>query len=70
MVAHAGDHGFNMRQQIRMQLCIVQQVVVIVRVDVAQDVIDQRFVVVGVDGTRGDVLNLTGRQMDAQPVLF
>ncbi|MOA27490.1 hypothetical protein D3C78_1483710 [compost metagenome] len=65
MVAHAGDHGFNMRQQIRVQLRIVQQVVVIVRVDVAQDVIDQRFVVVGVNGARGNLLDLTGRQMDA-----
>ncbi|MNT07155.1 hypothetical protein D3C72_1418480 [compost metagenome] len=70
MVAHAGDHGFDMRQQIRMQLGVVQQVVVIVAVDVVQNVIHQRFVVVGVNRTRGDLLNLTRGDVDAEPVFL
>jgi hypothetical protein len=51
LVAHAGDHGLNVGQQIGMQLGVVQQVVVILAVDVAQDVVDQRFVIVGADGS-------------------
>ncbi|VFS70479.1 Uncharacterised protein [Kluyvera cryocrescens] len=45
LVADACDHGFDMGEQIRMQLGIVQQIVVILLIDIAQDVIHQRFVV-------------------------
>ena len=70
LVAHAGDHGLNVGQQIGVQLGVVQQVVVILAVDVAQNVIDQRFVIVGADGFRVDVLHLTGGEMHAQPLFF
>ena len=53
-----------------MQLGVVQQIVVILLIDIAQDVVHQRFVVVGADGARIDVLHLTGGKMDAQPLLF
>ncbi len=65
LVAHPGDHGFNVGQQIGMQLGVVQQVVIILAVNVAQDVIDQRFIIVGTDSFRIDILHLTGRDMHA-----
>ena len=65
LVAHPGDHGFNVGQQIGMQLGVVQQVVIILAVNVAQDVIDQRFIIVGADSFRIDILHLTGRDMHA-----
>ena len=70
LVAHAGDHGLNVGQQIGVQLGVVQQVVVILAVDVAQNVIDQRFVIVGADGFRVDVLYLASGKMHAQPGFF
>lgn len=70
LVAHAGDHGLNVGQQIGVQLGVVQQVVVILAVDVAQNVIHQRFVIVRADGFRVDVLHLTGGEMHAQPLFF
>ena len=48
-----------------MQLGVVQQVVIILAVNVAQDVIDQRFIIVGADSFRIDILHLTGRDMHA-----
>ena len=53
-----------------MQLGIVQQIVVILLIDIAQDVVHQRFIVVGADGARIDVLHLAGGKVDAQPLLF
>ena len=70
MIPHAGNHGFDVREQICMQLLIAQQVVVIVGVDVAQNVVDQGFVVVSINGARGDLLDLPRRNVHAQPALF
>ena len=70
LIAHAGDHGFNVGQQIGVQLGVVQQVVVILAVDVTQNVIDQRFVIVGADGFRIDILYLAGGDMHAQPLFL
>ena len=53
-----------------MQLLVAEQVVVIVGIDVAQDVIDQRFVVIGIDGTGGNLLDLACRDVNAEPALF
>ena len=70
LIPHAGNHGFDVREQICMQLLIAQQVVVIVGVDVAQNVVDQGFVVVGVNRAGGDLLDLPRRNVHTQPALF
>lgn len=53
LIPHAGDHGFDVREQVSVQLRVAEQVVVIVGVDIAQDVVDQRFVVIRVNGAQG-----------------
>lgn len=53
-----------------MQLGILQQIIVILLIDIAQDVVHQRFVVVGADSPRIDILHLAGGKVDAQPLLF
>ena len=70
LVAHAGDHGANVGQQVGAQLLVGQQIVVIVRVDIAQDVARQRFGVIGADGARLQLLHLARGDMHPQPVLF
>ena len=70
LIAHAGDHRLDMGEQVSVQLGIVQQVVVILLVNVAQDVIHQRFVVVRADGFRVDVLHLASGKMHAEPGFF
>ena len=70
LVAHAGDHSFDVGQQVRVQLRVFQQVVVILLIDIAQDVVYQRFVIVGADGFRVDVLYLASGKMHAQPGFF
>ena len=70
LIAHAGDHGLYVGQQIGMQLGVFQQVVVILAVDVTQNVIYQRFVIVGADGFRIDILYLAGGEMHAKPLFF
>ena len=70
LIPHAGDHGFDVREQVRVQLRVAEQVVVIVSVDIAQDVVDQRLVVVSVNGAGRDLLNLPRRNVHAQPALL
>ena len=53
-----------------MQLFVIQQVVVVLAVDKPQDVIDQRFVIIRINGAGGDLLYLAGGDMHLQPVFF
>ena len=63
LVTHPGDHRLNMRQQVSMQLFVIQQVVVVLGVDKTQDVIDQRFIIIRIDSTGRDLLYLAGSNM-------
>ena len=64
LVFHPGDHGFDVGEQIGPQLLVPLQVVVIVRIDIRQDVIHQRFFIVGVDLGRLHLLHTTRGDVD------